>query len=234
MAAPASIVGTGLRKCVIQQHQDDDEDHDAADDEDFVDLVGLFGKGLVETRRALAAFFQLIQAHAARHEHRGVHRLFHRSRRRAWSRSAGGCAFHFQLQFHLAEAQGLAGLEDAFLNFIPVDERAVGGVQVADENVAAAQMNFAVMAGNGRVGDLKGVVLDPADGGAVGVQFARASRHALILDNKFRHSYGQPIMVGLRFKSNGNLENKYYFFSISARNSANSGVESCGPGEASG
>jgi hypothetical protein len=66
-------------------------------------------------------------------------------------------------------------------------------------------MDFAMMAGNRRVGDLK--VLSSTRPMVVRsrVQFVGATCHALVLDNKFGHNYGKTIMVTADFKSNGNL-----------------------------
>ena len=82
----------------------------------------------------------------------------------------------FQFQFNLAEPQRLAGFQNAFGDFLVVDERAVGGIEVFDDDFAAAQQHFAVMAGNGRLGDLKRVILDAADGGAIHFQLVRRGR----------------------------------------------------------
>ena len=60
-----------------------------------------------------------------------------------------------QLQFHIAQPQGLAGFQDAFGDFFAVDEGAVRRIEILDENFVAAQMDFAMMAGNGSLGDLK-------------------------------------------------------------------------------
>jgi hypothetical protein len=49
------------------------------------------------------------------------------------------------------------------------------------------RMHLAVVAGNGAVGDLKGVILHAADRGAIHIQLKRAAGHALVQDNKFGH-----------------------------------------------
>ena len=71
-----------------------------------------------------------------------------------------------------------------------------------NDDFTAAQQHFAVVAGNGRVGDLKGVILDTADGGAIHIQLVRAACHALRQDNQFGHSLIDPIMFAARRKSN--------------------------------
>jgi len=50
-------------------------------------------------------------------------------------------------------------------------------------------MQFAMMAGDRGVRDVKGVVIHPPHRGAVHRQFMSATSHALILDNEFCHSY---------------------------------------------
>ncbi len=52
------------------------------------------------------------------------------------------------LQFHLTEPQCLPRLEDGLGNFLAVDERAVGGIKILDEQVGALQEDFGVVAGN--------------------------------------------------------------------------------------
>ena len=174
---------------------DDDDGHDhAADDEVGVDLIFLLGEGRVgvEARGTRAALLEVGQADAARHDHRGTFRLFfrcgHSGRRRGgnWSRCGRGLAV-INLQLDLAEAQGLAGLERDFRNFFIVYERAVRGIQIADNDIGTAQKNFRVMAGDGSIGDLKGVILHAANRRAFDLQLERAASHALIQDNKFRH-----------------------------------------------
>src|SRR5215813_5930784 len=102
-----------------------------------------------------------------------------------------------------------------------------------------------MMAGNGRLGDLKCIVLHSADGGFVHLQFMCAAGHARAQENQFRHicESGKAIISTGRFKSNGKVGSKGQCFAfapeahalaMSSRNSAKSGVESCGPGEASG
>ena len=92
-----------------------------------------------------------------------------------------------QAHLDLAQAQNLAGLDDALGDLLAVDEGAVGGVQVPHHHVVPAQQNLAVMAGDGGLGNLEGVVLDPADGGLLRLQLVGASGHSRAEDNKFRH-----------------------------------------------
>jgi len=66
--------------------------------------------------------------------------------------------------------------------------------EVFDDNVAAAQQHFAMMAGDGCLGDLEHIVLDPANRGAIHVQLVRAAGQALSQNNKFGHGLTEPIM----------------------------------------
>ena len=93
----------------------------------------------------------------------------------------------FQFQFNLAEPQRLAGLQNAFGDLFAVDERAVRRIEVFDDDITAAQQHFAMMAGDGRLGDLKHVILDAANRGAIHVQLVRAAGQALSQNNKFGH-----------------------------------------------
>ena len=54
-----------------------------------------------------------------------------------------------QFQFHLAQPQRLAGFQNAFGDFYTVDERAIRRIEVFDDDFAAAQQDFAMMAGDG-------------------------------------------------------------------------------------
>ena len=121
--------------------------------------------GGVKSRLTTAAF-QLAQADAARHARWRLPAFLAGAGARS-ALAAVRPAPVFELQFNLAEAQGLAGFQNAFGDFFVVDERAVGGIQVPDDHLVAAQQNFAVMAGNGRLGDLKRVILHATDGGAI-------------------------------------------------------------------
>src|SRR5665213_1428798 len=122
-------------------------------------------------------------------------------------------------------------------DFFVEDERAVRRVEILDDDVAAVQKNLGVMAGNRTVGNLKSIILHAADGGAFVNQLERAPGHALVQDNEFGHRLFDAIMGAAAFMSNANLKAAAFFQprrSIIRRNSANNGVASCGPGEASG
>jgi len=193
-----------LQLSVLGCENDDDDQHDNDQNADarrdpkvLTDLVPLLfenGAGVVEAGLA-SALLQLVKTHAARHDHCGFDRFF---RQRRGGRSSGNCcrwrAFGFQFQFHLPEPERLAGFQNAFGDLRAVDITAVRGIQVFDKNFSAAQLRLAVMAGNGRVGDLKRVILHAANGRAFHVQLVDATSHVLIQDNKFGHSLMSPIM----------------------------------------
>jgi len=107
-----------------------------------------------------------------------------------WSRRSGRRnrhAFGQQLQFDLAEAQRLAGFQNAFGDFLAVDEGAIGGTKVLDDDFTAPQNNFAMMAGDGRIGDLKRIVLHTTNSGCVHIQLVGAPVESRAKDDKFRH-----------------------------------------------
>src|SRR4030095_2429699 len=70
------------------------------------------------------------------------------------------------LQAHLngAEAEGLARLQDCFArNLIAVDERAIGRIQISNEDVTTAEDDFGVMARDRTFRDLEGIVRHPSN-----------------------------------------------------------------------
>jgi hypothetical protein len=86
------------------------------------------------------------------------------------------------------KAHELAGLDGAFAgDLIAFDEGAVSGVEVLDDDVAAAEMDFAMMAGDRGISDLKGIVLDPADGRFFCNQFVRTPGKTFTEQDKFCH-----------------------------------------------
>jgi hypothetical protein len=64
-----------------------------------------------------------------------------------------GWGLEFDDEFGGAESEDLAGFKDGFLDGFAVDEGAVGGAEVADEDGVAADDEFAMEAGGGGVGD---------------------------------------------------------------------------------
>ena len=191
MPRPGLLVAAvlGQRERVNDEADDEHPGHDADDDEEVVDLVGLLGKGGVgvETRRARRPV--PVRPYSRRAAGHGGGFLFSRWRGRRGGGGGGssdGPAV-VDFQFHLAEAQRLAGFENGLGNLsllmnVPlVEPRSLTTISLP------RRKDFAVMAGDGRVGDLKRVVLDAADGGAIRVQFMRATGHALSQDNKFGH-----------------------------------------------
>ena len=209
-----------LREHHNQHDADNNRQTDADVQEQHVRVVFLLGKtfaGGVESRRA-RAFRKFVQVHAARDDHRGIHLsrrgwgCWRRGRDagfRPWDGRGGGNrrAFRHQLQFDLAEPQRLPGLQDGFGNLLVVDEGTVGGIQVANEHIGTLQEDFTMMARDGGVGDLKGVVLHTTNGGFVHIQLVGAPVHSRAEDDKFRHRllHAKVIISTARLKSNGNI-----------------------------
>src|SRR6185437_10559369 len=93
----------------------------------------------------------------------------------------------FQTHFHLAQPEDLTGLQSGLGDLFTIDESAVGGIEVLDDDVVAPLNQFAVMTGNGSLGDLEGVVFKTSDGGFVHLQFVGQSGQPFAEHNKFRH-----------------------------------------------
>ena len=93
----------------------------------------------------------------------------------------------FQAHLDLAQAQDLAGLDHALGDLLAVDEGAVGGIQIPDHHVVARAAAPRSDGWRPRLGNLEGVVLDPADGGFLHLQLLGASGHSHAEDNEFRH-----------------------------------------------
>jgi hypothetical protein len=64
-----------------------------------------------------------------------------------------GLFFHIDAKFSGAEAEDLSGFQNRLLHGVSIDEGAVGGVEVPDEDGVAADDEFAVEAGDGGVVD---------------------------------------------------------------------------------
>ncbi len=82
------------------------------------------------------------------------HRLGFRVGRVAASRVAGGPGLSFCRntdEFHAAEMQCLSRPKKSFLDRLPIDERSVGGTEIADENAFIFDNDFAMTTGNGRM-----------------------------------------------------------------------------------
>ena len=76
-----------------------------------------------------------------------------------------------QCQCHVAEAQRLSRLQHRLGNFPALDERAVGGKQIAHDQFIALQPDFTMPARNGRFDDLKRVPIRAPDRDPVPAQF---------------------------------------------------------------
>ena len=165
--------------------------HDGDRDEDLGAGVVLFGKaafGLVEGDHLGGGV--LAQFDALGDDHGLIGQLF-----------GGGGGFGldiFQAHFHLAQPDDLAGFQDGFAGeLLSIDERAVGGIEVAQHDVGAAQQDFAVMAGDGGFRDLEGIVLHPADRGLFHCQLVSFSGQSFAENYKSWHTsawgdYGLP------------------------------------------
>ena len=80
-----------------------------------------------------APCFQLGQAHSALHYHRLIQRPFF------GNRAVPRVAFGFQPHFHLPNRRICPGLRRPRRDLLAVDESAVGGIEVPDDHVVAAQ-----------------------------------------------------------------------------------------------
>src|ERR1700746_1415482 len=65
-------------------------------------------------------------------------------------------------QFHIAQPQGLASRKPGFSNRFPVDEGPVGRTAITDEELAVAEHNSTMFAGNRGVFDLEIVAFNAA------------------------------------------------------------------------
>jgi len=82
----------------------------------------------------------------------------------------------FQTHLDGAEAQDLPGLERRFTgDLLAVDKRAVGGIEIANDDLAAAQEDLGVMAGDGGFRDFEGVVGHTTDSGLLHLQLVTAT-----------------------------------------------------------
>ena len=128
--------------------EDDNAQHDGDDDENFCAGVFLFGepgfflvKGDDFGGRLLAQFDALGDDHGLIGEFLG---------------GGGGSGFGpgiLQAHFHLPQTHNLAWLDGRLAGDLqPIDKSAVGGVEVVQDDVRAAQQEFAVVAGDGSSG----------------------------------------------------------------------------------
>lgn len=99
---------------------------------------------------AMRAFIGGLQMRVARTQHRAVGQNHRRLRTRTFKLRNGDVGLGgFDEQFHVAQAQILTGHQPRFLDGIAVDERAVGGVAIAQKNAVVGEHQFAVMDGDG-------------------------------------------------------------------------------------
>ena len=95
----------------------------------------------------------------------------------------------FQAHFHLPQADDLAGFQDGFAGeLLSIDKSAVGGVEVAQDDVGAAQEDFAVMAGDRGFRDGESIVVHPADRGFFHLQLVSFSGQSFAENNKSWHT----------------------------------------------
>ena len=108
------------------------------------------------------------------------------------------------LQAHIdhAQPQDLSRLHRALLYLLTVDEGAIRGIQVANENLRAAQGDLAMVAGDRRLRNLKGVVRQPADRGFFRFEVVGLPGQALAQQDESCHSLQTlAIMFGATSKS---------------------------------
>src|SRR5262249_30623523 len=72
-------------------------------------------------------------------------------------------------------------------DLLPVDVSAVSGIEIPHDHVIASHQNLTMMTGNRRFGDLKSVILYPADSRLVRLQVVGASCHSGTQENEFGH-----------------------------------------------
>src|ERR1035441_3085067 len=178
------------RSDVDEQGEDHQAQHHPDDDEDLVDLVVLLGeaRALGVESAAAGALLQLGQFDTTRYDRSAVEGPFGGSNR----------GIRFQAHLDLAQAQDLPGFDYALCDFLAIDVSAIGGVQIPDLHLAAAQQHLAVVAGDGRLGNLDRVVFRPADGGLIQLQLLRAPGHSRTKQYQFQHKSPKPRDYGIR------------------------------------
>jgi hypothetical protein len=93
-------------------------------------------------------------------------------------------------QFDFSEAEGLAGGEPGFLDSVAVDERAVGGSAVVDEEAVVGEHDFAVRGGDGGVVDLEIIGVAASKAVDAQVKFKHPVSPIGGFDDQSRHVYG--------------------------------------------
>ena len=94
-------------------------------------------------------------------------------------------------EFDLAESENLTGLEGAFLvgaQLNLVEEGAVGGTQILDDQVIALEPHFTVMTCDGRFREGELVIIDAPKGGLRGREIQGTTGKTFGEDNQLSHS----------------------------------------------
>ena len=122
------------------------------------------------TPRCPARFVELYAAG----NHAGVLMLFLVGGERGRCRGSGG-AIGFETRLDVSEAEDLTGFQDLLADLFAVDVSAVGGIEIAHDHVGALEQNFAVMARDGLLRNLEGIVIQTPDCGFINLQFVRSA-----------------------------------------------------------
>jgi hypothetical protein len=94
----------------------------------------------------------------------------------------------------LTQTHDLAGFKDRLGDLLAVDKGAVGRIEVVDNHVRTAQEDFAVMTGYRRLGNRKGVIFEPPNGGFIPLELVRKPGETFAEHNKSGHR-----LVGRRY-----------------------------------
>lgn len=107
-----------------------------------------------------------------------------------WGKSSrqGRCRRGVKADLHLAKAERLSWLQDSFGHLLTLDKRAIGRTQVAYMQLATAQHNFAMPAGNRRLNDLQRVPIRAPNGRRIAGQLNGQASQSLCNDYEFGHN----------------------------------------------
>jgi hypothetical protein len=93
----------------------------------------------------------------------------------------------------LAEADDLPRFQDSLGHLFAVDEGAIGGVEIVDDDIVTAREDFAVMAGNGGLGQGKGIILKAPNGDFLAFELVSKPGEPFAEHNKSGHRLvGRP------------------------------------------
>jgi hypothetical protein len=81
----------------------------------------------------------------------------------------------------------LAGFDDAFADFLAVDESAIGRAEVLDVKFVALEQEFGVMAGDGSLRDFEHIVRNATDGRLFGFELESTTRQTFTQQDQSRH-----------------------------------------------